>query len=157
MPAQDLLNATSKLGYGSFPVDVDGYFFPQSPLQIFMEGKQAHVPLLVGWNSAEMTYQMLLRGKAPTVENYEAAVKQMYGDQAAEALKVYSATNDDDVIPVATALASDLFIAYSTWKWSDAASKTGGKPVFRYFFARPRPQMRPEMGNATGRTRRRCD
>jgi para-nitrobenzyl esterase len=148
MPAENLLNATSKLGYGSFPVDVDGYFFTQSPLQVFQEGKQAHVPLLVGWNSAEMNYRMLLRDKEPTVANYEAAVKQMYGDNAAQALKVYNATNDADVIPVATALASDLFIAYSTWKWSDEASKTGGKPVFRYFFERARPQMRPEMGNA---------
>jgi para-nitrobenzyl esterase len=149
MRAEDLLNATSKLGYGSFPVDVDGYFFPQSPLQIFMEGKQAHVPLLVGWNSAEMNYHMILGNKETTVENYTNAVKKMFGDQAAEALKVYNATTDEDVIPVATALASDMFIAYSTWKWSDAASKTGGKPVYRYFFERGRPQMRPEMGNAT--------
>lgn len=148
MPAEDLLNATSKLGYGSFPVDVDGYFFPESPLQIFKEGKQAHVPLLVGWNSAEMNYHMLLQNEEPTVENYTKAVKKMYGDQAEEALKVYHASTDAEVIPAATALASDLFIAYSTWKWSDEASKTGGKPVFRYFFERPRPQMRPEMGNA---------
>ena len=148
MPAEDLLNATSKLGYGSFPVDVDGYFFPQSPLKIFQEGKQAHVPLLVGWNSGEMNYRMLLRADAPTVENFTNAVKKIYGDKADEALKVYHASNDAEVIPVATALASDLFIAYSTWKWSDAASKTGTKPVYRYFFGRPRPQMRPEMGNA---------
>lgn len=148
MSAEDLLNATSKLGYGSFPVDVDGYFFPESPLQIFKEGKQAHVPLLVGWNSTEMNYHMLLQNEEPTVENYTKAVKKMYGDQAEEALKVYHASTDAEVIPAATALASDLFIAYSTWKWSDEASKTGGKPVFRYFFERPRPQMRPEMGNA---------
>lgn len=148
MPAEDLLNATSKLGYGSFPVDVDGYFFPQSPMQIFREGRQAHVPLLVGWNSAEMNYHMLLQNQEPTVENYTNAVKKMYGDQAAEALRVYHASNDAEVIPVATSLASDLFIAYSTWKWSDEASKTGNKPVYRYFFERPRPQMRPEMGNA---------
>ena len=28
-------------------------------------------------------------------------------------------------------------------------NKTGGKPVYRYLYARPRPEMRAEMGNAT--------
>lgn len=49
---------------------------------------------------------------------------------------------------MATALASDRFIAFSTWKWADAHSQTSSKPVYRYFYARPRPQMRAEMGNA---------
>jgi para-nitrobenzyl esterase len=148
MPADELLKSTSKAGYGSFPVDVDGYFFPQSPLQIFQEGKQAHVPLLVGWNSGEMNYHMILRDKAPTVESYTNAVKKLYGDKAEEALEAYHAANDEEVIPAATALASDRFIAYSTWKWSDAQSKTGVKPVYRYLFGRPRPDIRAEMGNA---------
>jgi len=50
---------------------------------------------------------------------------------------------------VATDLASDRFIGFSTWKWSDVQSKTGGKAVYRYLYARPRPEMRPEMGGAT--------
>ena len=48
----------------------------------------------------------------------------------------------------ATDLASDRFIAYSTWKWADLQAKTGGKPVYRYFYARPRPAMVAAMGNA---------
>ncbi len=147
MPSEDLLKATANMGYGTFPVDVDGYFFPKSPTEIFEKGEQAHVPLLVGWNSAEADYHMILGGSAPTVENYTNAVKKLYGDHADEALKVYRADNDADVIPVATALASDRFIAFSTWRWSDLQSKTGVKPVYRYWFTRPRPQMRSEMGN----------
>ena len=45
-------------------------------------------------------------------------------------------------------LASDRFISYSTWKWVDAATKTGGKPTYYYLYARPRPAMRAEMGDA---------
>ncbi|MDQ6812216.1 MAG: carboxylesterase family protein, partial [Bacteroidota bacterium] len=30
----------------------------------------------------------------------------------------------------------------------DLQSKTGGKPVYRYLYSRPRPAMRAEMGNA---------
>src|SRR5690606_17927728 len=43
------------------------------------------------------------------------------------------------------------FIAFSTWKWADLAGKTGGKPVFRYFYTRPRPAMKQQEGPvATG-------
>ncbi len=148
MPAEDLLNATAKMGYGSFPVNIDGYFFPKSPLEIYEKGEQAHVPLLVGWNSEEMNYHVILGNQAPTLENYTKSVEKLYNDKASEVLKVYHADNDDEVIQAATALASDRFIAFSTWKWSDLQSKTGAKPVFRYFFERPRPAMRSEMGNA---------
>ncbi len=148
MPAEELLNATKNKGYGSFPVDVDGYFFPTSPVGIYSKGEQAHVPLLVGWNSLEMNYQMILGKEAPTLENYTKAVQKLYNDQAQEVLKIYHADNDAEVMQAATALAGDRFIAFSTWKWSDLQSKTGVKPVYRYWYARPRPVMRAEMGNA---------
>ncbi len=48
LPAEQLLKATSNAGDGKFPVTVDGYFFPKSPLKIFEAGEQAHVPLLIG-------------------------------------------------------------------------------------------------------------
>src|SRR6476469_7809708 len=64
-------------------------------------------------------------------------------------MTVYSASNDEEAEQVATDLASDRFIGFSTWRWSDVQAKTGKKPVYRYLYARPRPQMRSEMGNAT--------
>ena len=149
MPAEQLLKATANAGSGRFPVCVDGYFFPKSPLQIFEASEQAHVPLLVGWNSQESGYQGILGQDKPTLENYKKAVEKLYGEKSAEVLRVYNASNDEDVEQVATDLAGDRFIGFSTWKWSDVQSRTGGKPVYRYLYARPRPEMRPEMGNAT--------
>ena len=149
IPAEQLLKATANAGYGRFPVCVDGYFFPKSPLQIFEASEQAHVPLLVGWNSQESGYQGILGQDKPTLENYKKAVEKLYGEKSAEVLRVYNASNDEDVEQVATDLAGDRFIGFSTWKWSDVQSRTGGKPVYRYLYARPRPEMRPEMGNAT--------
>src|SRR4030095_15190397 len=46
MPAEDLLKATANAGFGTFPVTVDGYFFPKSPTEIFLAGEQGHVPPL---------------------------------------------------------------------------------------------------------------
>ena len=149
MPAEQLLKATATAGFGRFPICVDGYFFPKSPLEIYEKGEQAHVPLLVGWNSQEMTYQMILGQNKPTLENYKKTVEKLYAEKSANALTVYSASNDEEAEQVATDLASDRFIGFSTWKWSNVQSKTSGKPVYRYLYARPRPQMRAEMGNAT--------
>ena len=147
--AEELLKATSRAGFGRFPVCVDGYFFPKSPLEIYQSGEQAHVPLLVGWNSQEMVYQMILGQDKPTLENYKKAVEKLYGEKSTEALHVYYASNDEDVEQVATDLAADRFIGFSTWKWSDIQNKTGNKSVYRYLYARPRPEMRQEMGTAT--------
>jgi para-nitrobenzyl esterase len=149
IPAEQLLKATANASFGRFPITVDGYFFPKSPREIYESGEQAHVPLLVGWNSQEMNYQIIMGQDKLTLENYTKAVKKLYGEKSSEALRVYNASNDEEVEQVATDLAGDRFIGFSTWKWSDLQSKTGGKPVYRYLYARPRPAMRPEMGNAT--------
>jgi para-nitrobenzyl esterase len=147
MPAEQILEATARPNTPRFPVAIDGYFLSKSPAEIFSKGEQSHVPLLVGWNSEESNYRGILGNNTVTKENFEAAVRKLYPERAAEALKVYNPATDADVTSVATALASDRFIGFSTWKWSDVQSQTGGKPVYRYMYARPRLAMRSEMGN----------
>jgi len=149
MPADKLLEAAGKPGVPRFSATIDGYFFPESPVAIFAAGKQAHVPLLAGWNSEEQGARSVLGRDEPTVENFKKAVTRLYGDHAPEVLAEYAPASDAEVAPIATILASDRFIAYSTWKWIDLASRTGGKPVYRYFYSRPRPAMNPAMGNVT--------
>ena len=149
LPAQQVLEASGKQGAPRFSPVVDGYFLPRQPTEIFAAGQQAHVPLLVGWNSQEMTYQMVLGPAAPTLDNYRTAMQKLYGERATEALKQYPAATDAEVEQAANNLAGDRFIAYSTWKLADAQLQTGGQPVYRYLYARPRPAMTPEMGNAT--------
>jgi len=139
MPAAELLAATAKGAH--FPTVVDGYFLPASPAAIFSAGEQMAVPLLVGWNSAEANYTELLGKKEPTVENYEKAIRKIYGDKADTILTLYKASSEDAVEHAASDLASDRFIAYSTWKWADLHTKTGGHPVYRYLYAHPRPPM----------------
>ncbi len=147
MPAQQSLEATTKPGVPRFSANIDGYFFPKSPTEIYEAGQQAKVPLMAGWNSQESGYQGIMGKEALTKENYEKAVRKMYGNDAEKVLKAYNPATDADVEQVVTDLAGDRFIGFSTWKWSDLHSQTSGKPVYRYFYERPRPQMRTEMGN----------
>jgi para-nitrobenzyl esterase len=136
IPAEKLLEISANT---TFPRAVDGYFLPETTQAIFAAGKQMHVALLAGWNSAESNDQAILGKNEPTIANYTSAVQKLYGEHAAAVLKVYTPATDADVRQVAADLASDRFIAYSTWKFTDMQSKTGGKPVYRYYFTRKRP------------------
>lgn len=148
MTTQQLFESTGKTTVGRFPLTVDGYFLTEDPMAVFAAGNQAHVPLLVGWNSAEMGWQALFGGEEPTPGNYNKIVHKLYGDRALEILSLYPASTTEEVIRSATDLATDRFIALSSWKWADVQVRTGKKPVYRYLFARPRPPMVASMGNA---------
>ena len=150
--ADSLIKAVSRSNPFRFSMTIDGYFFPKDPLLIFQSGEEAHVPLLAGWNSEEGNYRSVLGNEKPTKENFEAAIRKLYPDHAAEILSVYQPATDADVERVGNELASDRFIAFSTWRWTDLQAKTGGKPVYRYYYMRPRPAMAPGMGNSPAAT-----
>lgn len=142
IPADKLLEATAKPGLPRFSPTIDGYFLPRLPAEIFEAGDQAHVPLLAGWNSEESGARAILASAEPTPENYANAVRKLYGDAADRVLKAYPGHSAEQVLESATALASDRFIGFSTWKWIDLHGRTGGKPVYRYMYSRPRPGSR---------------
>src|SRR5437868_6176240 len=105
MSTQQVFEAATKGGFasiGRFPITLDGYFFSEAPAATFAAGRQAKVPLLVGWNSEEMTGAALLRGKEPTPENYQKAVREQLGKRADEALRLYPATTREEVMAAAT-------------------------------------------------------
>ena len=148
MPAAELLEATAKPGLPRFSPVVDGWFFPKSPAEIYAAGEHSRVPLLAGVNSEESGYFAILGREKPTVENYRAALERLYPGKGGEVFNHYPATNENEVMDAAQALAGDRFISHSTWRWTDVATRTGGRASYYYLYARPRPAMRPEMGNA---------
>jgi para-nitrobenzyl esterase len=131
-----------------FSVNLDGYFLPKTLVEIFDAGQQAKVPLLAGSNSEEMPARLMFGQNAPTPENFANAVRKMYGENADEVLKVYAPKTEDEVLQAATDLASARFIAFGTWKWTELQMKNGGKPVYRYLYARVRPRYLGMPGQA---------
>lgn len=142
LTSEQIQEATKNPWQWSFPMTIDGYFFPESPIKTYEEGKQAKVPLLVGWNSEESNWRAILGQNEPTPENYEKVINERFKEKAAEVLKLYPGKSRDEVIDSATDLAGDQFISYSTWKWADIHSRTSGEPVYRYYYAHPRPKMK---------------
>jgi para-nitrobenzyl esterase len=139
LPADKLLAAQGSARDMSFDAVIDGYFLTEPPSVTFVHGKAAHVPLLVGSNSQEGPAQAVLGDAPATVANYRAGLARMFGDKAEAVFALYPARTDADVLPAATALASDDFLAASTWKWFDLQRRTGA-PTYYYYYTRVRPR-----------------
>ena len=115
-----------------FAPDIDGYFLPEPVAQIYAEGKQAHIPMMAGWNKDEARGAVILAKVKPTPESFEAEAQKAFGDRADEFLKLYPAATDAEAIESAGDFVSDRFIIYSTWRWLEAQVATGDAPVYRY-------------------------
>lgn len=124
-----------------FPVVLDGYFLPNYLPQLFAVKEQAQVPLLVGWNSAEIPAGAFMYGMPNTSENFITRVKKEYPTDFEEVLKMYPHTTEAEVELSATQLASDRFISYSTWKWADLHVNNSTQPVYRYLYSKIRPEL----------------
>lgn len=153
MSTLELYQKSLGTSLGVFKTTIDGYFLTKTLPETFEAKQQAMVPLLLGWNSEEMTYRALTAGKDITNEIYIQKVKELYGNKADEVLKLYPVGTPEVTEQSATDLAGDRFIAYSTWKWFDLHRKNSTQPVYRYYYAHPRPEMRDkslEAGLAGG-------
>jgi para-nitrobenzyl esterase len=124
-----------------FPVVIDGYFLPKTLPEIFNAKEQAQVPLLLGWNSAEIPGMAFMQGAPFDEENFIKRVKAEYPNDFDEVLNLYPHASAKEVEISATALASDRFIAYSTWKWFDLHRNNSNQPVYRYLYSKIRPPL----------------
>jgi para-nitrobenzyl esterase len=151
IPAAQLLEAAMKKGNAfRFGPNVDGYFFPESPAEIYAKGEQAHVPLLAGWNHDEGNYHGFFGHDALTKENYAKKINDTFHDKSAEAMKLFPDDTDEQMKASAGLIATANFIGYSTWKWIEMQIKLGSVPVYRYEFdeAPPITETGPAAGDA---------
>ena len=140
IPAQQLLEAAMKDHNAfRFGPNVDGYFFPENPAEIYAKGSQAHIPLLAGWNRDEGNYHIFFGADPPNTETYSKKVSQTFNDKASEVLKAFPGETDEQAKASANLLATANFIGYGTWKWLELQTKFGDVPVYRYQFDQAPP------------------
>lgn len=123
---------------------VDGYFLPDSLDHIYAAGKQAHIPVLGGWVANEDRPTTV-----PTADSFNVQAHIQYGPDALKFLTAYPAPTDAEALRSANDYASDRSMGFVTWAWLEAHAKTGGAPVYRYFFDLASPGDRnhtPAMG-----------
>jgi para-nitrobenzyl esterase len=143
MPASAVLDAAKKSGVAAFTPVIDGRLLTEGVPETYAAGKQAHVPLLAGWNRDERSGTL---SKDMTAEKWKAFAAGHYGKHAEEFLAAFPAKSDDEAVQSADAFTTEGFIGFGTWQWVEAQTKTGDAPVYRYHFELPAPasEMHPE-------------
>ena len=142
LPAQTILDAAMKKGAPRFGPVIDGKLLVEPVADSYAAGRQAHIPLLAGWNRDENSSL----AKGMTVAKWKAYAEDHFGDRSAEFLSLYPGDTDDEAARSAIDYGSDAFIAFGTWKWIQAQLKTGGSAVYRYHFelAAPPSKFHPD-------------
>lgn len=137
MTPEELLKMTGGIGAlpgksGTEMLCLDGQVLTEASADVFAAGRQAPVPFIVGSNADEGT--LFTRQAAPkTVRGYQFIVRRMFGEHAAEVLRLYPARSDDEAeAAFAAALGDVSFTAQArrSARWHAAAAH----PTWRYFF-----------------------
>ncbi|MEM9930455.1 MAG: carboxylesterase family protein [Bacteroidota bacterium] len=122
----------------NLPYVIDGYLLPKKLPEIFAAGEQAQVPLLLGWNSAELPAAVFVRPPL-TRAKFMAVAKQRFPDNVAEIEQLYPGRAGSALEQSISDFGADNWIVFSTWKWFDLHRKNSKQPVYRYLYSKLRP------------------
>lgn len=137
MDAQAITDAAAKMGYGPWGT-VDELVLPQQMVDTFSEGKQAPVPLLAGFNQGEIRSLMILAPKPPaTAAEYEATIRDRYGELADAFLRLYPAADYKESIIATT---RDGLYGWTAERLARKQTAIG-QPAYLYLFDHGYPAM----------------
>jgi para-nitrobenzyl esterase len=137
----ELLNAWKKDHQVSFDAIVDGWVVPEQPAKTFAEGRQMHIPVLVGSNADEAT---VFGHGVQTVAQYKDYLRQDSGNYAEQEFQAYPVRSDADVPSQYLALQNDSF-AYGAWSLAQAMTNSGQK-AYLYSFTFAETGKRAHLG-----------
>lgn len=145
LPAEEILANAKMTEVPHY--NIDGYFMPCQPVEIYKAGQQAQVPCFIGGNNAEMAMNVYMNTENENgyfLDAIEAVTKWVGPGCVSSQLDIvdkYGISLYRDGLEDTYELSSDLFIGYSTWKWINLQSSTSSAPVYRYLYCHPRPPM----------------
>ncbi len=142
VPANEILNAWKNDPGLHFDAIVDGWVVPKQPAQIFAEGKQLHIPILVGSNADEAT--VFGHNDLKTIGDYKKHLQQDTGQYRKEEFELYPVSSDADVPTRSVRLESDEF-ACGAYSIAQATTKAGEKS-YLYYFTYVDPGKRSRLG-----------
>lgn len=120
MSAFDLVNSTPNVWNSTFwgfhdvafRPTIDGWLIPEEPQEIFRQGRQNPVPLMIGSNADEGT---LLAAKTNmTADDYWKFLQDSFGPYAIKMLASYPARNDSEVQYRIERIATDIDFALAS-------------------------------------------
>lgn len=130
MSADQILNAWKHDRRVHFDAIVDDWVVPEQPAKIFAEGRQMHIPVIVGSNADEAT--VFGQAGPQTVNAYKKYLNEDTGRYWEEEFRAYPANTDAEVKAAYLKLQSDTF-AYGAYSLAQVMSRAGQKGYVYYF------------------------
>jgi len=118
--------------------NVDGYFLPETPAQIFAAHKQNDVPLIACFTHDESSNEIRT---AKNLTEYKAAVRKLYGDAADQFLKFYAASSDAEAREMGRTAAREGMVERGARNWALSQVKNGKAPVWIFMYSRVHPYI----------------
>ena len=140
LDAEAILAEASRQGAFATRPNVDGWVLPKQVVEIYRQGEQADVPVLVGSNRDEAT-SLMGRMLPSNKSGVEFLVKSQFGDVADEFFEVYPVPDDAAARRAFIDAFSDRVFAWHMKTWA-TLSETVSSPAYLYFFthAPPHPE-----------------
>lgn len=118
--------------------NVDGWLLPDEIRNIFAQGKQNDVPVIVGSNANEMTTLTSPASVPKTLEDYRKRVETLYGEATRDFDAVYPVKSTDDVAAAYLSSLRDITFTLPMRTWARVTA-TGRSKAYLYFFSHAPP------------------
>ena len=137
------LQGESQVGATGGPIrigsaNVDGYFLPEAPGQIFAQHQQNDVPAIVGFTHDESSNALR---SAKNLEEYKAAARRLYGASADDFLRLYPASTDAEAKQMGATAAREGMVERGARAWAAEQTKDGKAPVYLFLYSRVHPYI----------------
>ena len=118
--------------------NIDGWVFPDEIRNIFAQGKQNDVPVIVGSNANEMTTLTNPALVPKTLEDYRKRAEQQYGQAIKEFDAVYPVKGEADIAAAYLGSLRDAAFTLGMRTWARMTG-TGRSKAYLYLFNHPPP------------------
>lgn len=131
----DTFASNSSLATSWVLTQVDGYVLPAEITEIYSEGKQTDVPVMIGSNADEATiFADMSLDSSFGVKDYREWAENTYPELASEIQKVYPAPNDDAAWRAYADLIGDEWFTSHARQWVRDMEKVSS-PAYLYLFS----------------------
>ncbi len=119
-----------------WPVSTDGWVFPKDPHQIYADGDQHDITVIVGTNRDEGTMFAPREAFGGTLENYQLAMVERFGEYGKTVADLYDPKSNAQLWSVAAQQISDVWFIQPAREFARAMDRQH-TPVWMYHFTKP--------------------
>ena len=131
LPAEEVLEKVKQ----RWPVTTDGWIFPKAPRQLYADGDQHHVPVIVGTNRDEGT-MFAPRNAFDSLDAYRVAMTERYGEHGDKVADFYAPEDKSELRQTLVQQITDGWFVQPSREFARAMDRQGS-PVWMYHFTKP--------------------